>query len=80
MCWELIDVAEKAKVKQWLETEATAMKKNTQRRYTEKNLVDVILVDCPLVLKWVLNTFLPQDMQCQIEGGVLSKVCGEKLA
>lgn len=27
MCWELIDVAEKAKVKQWLETEATAMKK-----------------------------------------------------
>lgn len=38
MCWELIDVAEKAKVKQWLETEATAMKKNTQRRYTEKKL------------------------------------------
>lgn len=26
-CWELIAVAEKAKVRQWLETKATAMKK-----------------------------------------------------
>lgn len=31
--WELISVAEKAKVRQWLETEATAMKKMTQRWY-----------------------------------------------
>lgn len=30
-CWELIAVAEKTEVREWLETEATAMKKKTQR-------------------------------------------------